>query len=68
MTGEDLARLRAVFAAYPEVAGVWLFGSQALGTATARSDVGDRSVAIQSSMARLAGWQVTAAVPVDARW
>lgn len=39
MTEEDLQRLRAVFAAYPEVAGVWLFGSHARGTATARSDV-----------------------------
>jgi predicted nucleotidyltransferase len=39
MTGEDLGRLRAVFAAYPAVAGVWLFGSRARGTATPRSDV-----------------------------
>jgi predicted nucleotidyltransferase len=39
MTDEDIERLRTVFAAYPEVAGVWLFGSHAKGTATARSDV-----------------------------
>jgi predicted nucleotidyltransferase len=39
MTGADLERLRAVFAAYGDVAGVWLFGSHARGTATARSDL-----------------------------
>jgi len=39
MTDADLARLREVFARYPEVAGVWLFGSHAHGTASARSDV-----------------------------
>jgi predicted nucleotidyltransferase len=39
MTEADLERLRAVFAAYGDVAGVWLFGSHARGTATARSDL-----------------------------
>jgi predicted nucleotidyltransferase len=39
MTEDDLERLRTVFAAYGEVAGVWLFGSHARGTASARSDV-----------------------------
>lgn len=39
MTEADLQRLRAVFAAYGDVAGVWLFGSHARGTATARSDL-----------------------------
>ena len=39
MTADDLQRLRTVFAAYGEVAGVWLFGSHARGTATARSDL-----------------------------
>jgi uncharacterized protein len=39
MKDADLARLREVFAGYPEVAGVWLFGSHAQGTASARSDV-----------------------------
>ncbi len=33
------SRLRDVFAAYPEVGGVWLFGSHARDAATARSDV-----------------------------
>jgi len=32
-------RLREVFARYPEVAGVWLFGSHARGDARTRSDV-----------------------------
>ena len=35
----DLARLRSVFAGYPEVAGVWLFGSHARGLATTESDI-----------------------------
>ena len=35
----DLQRLRDVFARYPEVAGVWLFGSHAQGAASTRSDV-----------------------------
>jgi len=35
----DLQRLRDVFARYPEVAGVWLFGSQARDAASTRSDV-----------------------------
>ncbi len=39
MTDEQLQRLRAVFSAYQDVAGVWLFGSHARGTATARSDL-----------------------------
>ena len=39
MTDDELERLRDVFARYPEVAGVWLLGSQAAGTATAESDV-----------------------------
>ncbi|MBA2665440.1 MAG: nucleotidyltransferase domain-containing protein [Trueperaceae bacterium] len=39
MTGEQLERLRDVFARYEEVAGVWLFGSHARGTERARSDV-----------------------------
>ncbi len=39
MTDAELARLRRVFARYPEVAGVWLFGSHARDQATARSDV-----------------------------
>jgi predicted nucleotidyltransferase len=39
MTDDDLQRLRDVFASYGEVAGVWLFGSQARGTASGRSDV-----------------------------
>ena len=39
MKDADLVRLREVFARYPEVAGVWLFGSHAHGTASARSDV-----------------------------
>jgi uncharacterized protein len=39
MTDDDRQRLRAVFAPYAEVAGVWLFGSHARGTATASSDV-----------------------------
>jgi predicted nucleotidyltransferase len=33
MTEDELQRLRAVFASYDEVAGVWLFGSHARGTA-----------------------------------
>lgn len=39
MTEVDVDRLREVFARYPEVAGVWLFGSHARGDARARSDV-----------------------------
>jgi predicted nucleotidyltransferase len=39
MTDDELQRLRTVFATYDEVAGVWLFGSHARGTASARSDV-----------------------------
>ena len=39
MNDADLASLREVFARYPEVGGVWLFGSHANGTASARSDV-----------------------------
>ena len=39
MTDEELQRLRDVFASYGEVAGVWLFGSHARGTASGRSDV-----------------------------
>jgi uncharacterized protein len=39
MREDDRQRLRAVFASYPEVAGVWLFGSHAQGTSNARSDV-----------------------------
>ncbi len=39
MTHAELERLREVFARYPEVAGVWLFGSHARGDARARSDV-----------------------------
>ena len=39
MNDADLARLRDVFARYPEVAGVWLFGSHARGTASDRSDL-----------------------------
>jgi uncharacterized protein len=39
MTGDELERLRAVFARYPEVAGAWLMGSHAAGTAGAESDV-----------------------------
>jgi hypothetical protein len=37
MTEDELQRLRAVFASYDEVAGVWLFGSHARGTAGARA-------------------------------
>lgn len=39
MNDADLARLRDVFARFPEVAGVWLFGSHARGTASDRSDL-----------------------------
>lgn len=39
MDDADLASLHEVFGRYPEVAGVWLFGSHAHGTASARSDV-----------------------------
>jgi uncharacterized protein len=39
MTDEELQRLRGVFAPYPEVAGVWLFGSHARGGASSRSDL-----------------------------
>lgn len=39
MTDAELVRLGEVFAGYPEVAGVWLFGSHAREQATARSDV-----------------------------
>ena len=39
MTEAELERLREVFARYPEVAGVWLFGSHARGDARARNDV-----------------------------
>ena len=39
MTEVELERLREVFARYPEVAGVWLFGSHARGDARARSDI-----------------------------
>ena len=39
MTDAELERLRSVFERYPEVAGVWLFGSHARGDARARSDV-----------------------------
>ena len=39
MTDAELESLREVFARYPEVAGVWLFGSHARGDARARSDV-----------------------------
>jgi len=39
MTDTDSMRLRAVFAAFPEVAAVWLFGSHARGEASERSDV-----------------------------
>jgi uncharacterized protein len=39
MTDAELDRLRSVFVRYPEVAGVWLFGSRARGDAKARSDV-----------------------------
>ena len=39
MTEAEVERLREVFARYPEVAGVWLFGSHARGDARARSDV-----------------------------
>jgi len=39
MNDADLASLHEVFGRYPEVAGVWLFGSHAHGTASARSDV-----------------------------
>ncbi|MDZ7799540.1 MAG: nucleotidyltransferase domain-containing protein [Trueperaceae bacterium] len=39
MTDDDRRRLREVFARYPEVAAVWLFGSHARGGAGAASDV-----------------------------
>jgi len=39
MDDADVASLHEVFGRYPEVAGVWLFGSHAHGTASARSDV-----------------------------
>ncbi len=39
MNDAELSDLREVFGRYPEVAGVWLFGSHAHGTASARSDV-----------------------------
>ncbi len=39
MKDAELARLREVFGRYPEVAGVWLFGSHGHDTASARSDV-----------------------------
>ena len=39
MTVDELRRLHDVFARYPEVAGVWLFGSHGRGTARADSDV-----------------------------
>jgi uncharacterized protein len=39
VTDDDLERLRDVFAAYPEVAGVWLFGSHAVDAARADSDL-----------------------------
>ena len=39
MSEVDLERLRDVFTSYPEVGGVWLFGSHAREAATARSDV-----------------------------
>jgi predicted nucleotidyltransferase len=39
MTAEELKRLRDVVARYPEVAGAWLFGSHARGTAGPDSDV-----------------------------
>lgn len=39
MTEEELARLRDVFARYPGVAAVWLFGSRARGEARTTSDV-----------------------------
>lgn len=38
-TDAELERLRELFASYPEVAGVWLFGSHARGAATNRSDL-----------------------------
>ena len=39
MTADELKRLRDVVARYPEVAGAWLFGSHARGTARPDSDV-----------------------------
>jgi predicted nucleotidyltransferase len=39
MTADELRRLHDVFARYPEVAGAWLFGSHARGTARSDSDV-----------------------------
>jgi predicted nucleotidyltransferase len=39
VTVEELARLRDVFARYPGVAAVWLFGSRARGEARTASDV-----------------------------
>lgn len=39
MTDEELARLRNVFARYPGVAAVWLFGSRARGRARTSSDI-----------------------------
>lgn len=39
MTADELKRLHDVFARYPEVAGAWLFGSHARGTARPDSDV-----------------------------
>lgn len=39
MTADDLKHLHDVFARYPEVAGAWLFGSHARGTARPDSDV-----------------------------
>lgn len=52
MTDDELQRLRTVFAAYDEVAGVWLFGSHAKGTANARSDV---DLAVDPARGRGAG-------------
>ena len=39
MTEADLRRHHDVFTDYSEVAGVWLFGSHARGTASGRSDI-----------------------------
>lgn len=50
MTHEELARLRNVFARYPGVAAVWLFGSEARGDARSASDV---DLAVEPAEARV---------------
>ena len=50
LSSETLAKLAAVFANWPELEEVVLYGSRAIGTATARSDIDLATIGIEDEL------------------